>query len=268
MKSFLRKLKSLAIGLMYIAVNFTVALLVEIVFYIWLIAGLKQSLSEAANKALDVTYFLSAISTIFTIAVFLLIGKIRKKPLHSVLKKEPALPVIHIMAACLAIGLRFLVMVYCAVSFKVPILRDSIVAASEMSPQVETVGQQLVALFVIVVLGPYFEEILFRGLIMGGLLESFRPWSAIFIQALLFGAAHMSLFQSTFAFVIGIFLGAVYYRTRNLKTVILMHGVFNLSAAIPQIGFSVKSMVLFGTAGIVLCVCSSICIFSFAKRKD
>lgn len=82
--------------------------------------------------------------------------------------------------------------------------------------------------FVIIVLSaPVFEELLFRGVILQGLLRSQRPWVAIGQSALLFGIVHFNPAQSIHAFLLGLVFGWLYYRTRSLWLCMAMHVLFN-----------------------------------------
>lgn len=75
----------------------------------------------------------------------------------------------------------------------------------------------------IAVVGPILEELLFRGAITKALLRQYSPAKAIFISALVFGIFHINPVQIVPAFLIGILLAWVYYKTASLIPCILMH---------------------------------------------
>jgi membrane protease YdiL (CAAX protease family) len=77
------------------------------------------------------------------------------------------------------------------------------------------------------VLAPISEELLFRGVLLQGLLRNYRPWVAIGQTALLFGIVHFNPAQSLNAFFIGLLLGWLYYRTRSLLVCIAVHVLHN-----------------------------------------
>ena len=79
----------------------------------------------------------------------------------------------------------------------------------------------------IAVFMPVFEEMLFRGIILRGFLGNYRPVMAIFLSALFFGMAHMNLPQFFHAFLIGLFLGIIYYRTQSLLLCVAVHSLNN-----------------------------------------
>lgn len=78
-----------------------------------------------------------------------------------------------------------------------------------------------------VVLAPIFEEILFRGVFMNGFLHHYSPWKAIAISAAFFGAVHGIPAQAIPAFFIGLGLGFIYWKTKSLWLVILIHAINN-----------------------------------------
>ena len=84
----------------------------------------------------------------------------------------------------------------------------------------------------IVIAAPVIEELIFRGIILNGLLRKYSPIKSIIISSILFGIAHLNPWQFISAFLIGIFSGWVYYRTRKLSLSILIHLVNNLFAFI------------------------------------
>ena len=75
----------------------------------------------------------------------------------------------------------------------------------------------------IAIVGPILEELLFRGAITKALLQKFSPGKAIFISALIFGIFHINPVQILPAFLIGLLLGWIYYKTASLIPCILMH---------------------------------------------
>ncbi len=84
----------------------------------------------------------------------------------------------------------------------------------------------------LVVAAPIFEELIFRGIILDGLLKRYSPAKSIFISSLLFGIVHLNPWQFIGAMGLGAFMGWLYYRTQNLSLCILIHFVNNLFAFI------------------------------------
>lgn len=79
---------------------------------------------------------------------------------------------------------------------------------------------------------PVLEEIVCRGYIMRGMLQYIKPWQAIVISAFLFAAIHGNLAQGVIAFILGILLGWVYYRTGSLLMSMMIHFIVNTSSTI------------------------------------
>jgi len=112
----------------------------------------------------------------------------------------------------------------------------------EMLPNYEELMEQYTAMFenlnptLLIIggafIGPVCEEIIFRGIILKEFLRRYTPTKAILLSALIFGLIHMVPIQVFSAGIIGIVLGYVYYRTRSLWLVIIMHVINNLVAFI------------------------------------
>lgn len=82
--------------------------------------------------------------------------------------------------------------------------------------------------FTIVICAPLLEEILFRGIIMDGFLKYKSPGESIFWSALFFGAIHLIPAQALSAFIAGLFIGWLYWRTRSLWACMFVHFINNL----------------------------------------
>lgn len=83
----------------------------------------------------------------------------------------------------------------------------------------------------ICILAPLVEELVFRGAILRVLLEGCQKhWVAIVISALLFAIIHANPIQMPHAFLMGLLLGWMYYRTRSVIPGILVHWVNNTVA--------------------------------------
>ncbi|MDR3364622.1 MAG: CPBP family intramembrane metalloprotease [Clostridiales Family XIII bacterium] len=80
-------------------------------------------------------------------------------------------------------------------------------------------------LLYIVLVGPLFEELIFRGAVIGS-LRRFGDNFAILFSALLFGLYHMLIMQIPFAFVMGLLLGYVAVRW-SLRFSVLLHIIVN-----------------------------------------
>lgn len=81
------------------------------------------------------------------------------------------------------------------------------------------------------VMAPLSEEVLCRGVILR-LAERVSPrfWVANVIQALAFGILHGNLVQGIYAFALGLVIGYIYGKYRNIWLCMLLHGAMNLSS--------------------------------------
>lgn len=82
------------------------------------------------------------------------------------------------------------------------------------------------------ILAPILEEYFLRGIITRGLFYNGKPLRAILWGAAIFAIIHMNPWQAISAFIIGIFLGWVYWRTHSLLAVIFIHFVNNGTAVL------------------------------------
>jgi membrane protease YdiL (CAAX protease family) len=81
--------------------------------------------------------------------------------------------------------------------------------------------------FLLVLVAPVTEELLFRGIILRGLLSRHRPAVAVALSAALFTAVHLNPWQFCSAFALGILLGWLYLRTASLTLCVFTHAFFN-----------------------------------------
>ncbi|HEY9675852.1 MAG TPA: CPBP family glutamic-type intramembrane protease [Waterburya sp.] len=92
-------------------------------------------------------------------------------------------------------------------------------------------GQDQIALSIFFltacVAAPMFEEIFFRGFLLPSLTRYMPVWAAIGSSGLLFAIAHLSLSEVLPLATLGIVLGVVYTRSRNLLASMLLHGLWN-----------------------------------------
>ena len=114
------------------------------------------------------------------------------------------------------------------ISMLLPEMSETMKAAMEMLLD----GPVWITLISVSVFAPFFEEWLCRGIILRGLLKRVKPAWAIVISAAIFGLIHGNLWQAIPAFIIGVILGYVYYKTGSLKLTMLMHCVNNTLSVI------------------------------------
>jgi membrane protease YdiL (CAAX protease family) len=101
------------------------------------------------------------------------------------------------------------------------------------NPLLQTVleSQDNVALLIFfstaAIAAPLFEEFLFRGFLLPSLTRYLPVWGSILVSSFLFAAVHLSLSEVLPLTVLGIVLGVVYSRSRNLLAPMLLHSLWN-----------------------------------------
>jgi uncharacterized protein len=81
--------------------------------------------------------------------------------------------------------------------------------------------------FTAAIAAPLFEEFLFRGFLLPSLTKYMSVWWAIILSAFLFAVAHLSLSEILPLMTLGVILGIVYTRSRNLLAPMLLHSLWN-----------------------------------------
>ena len=76
-------------------------------------------------------------------------------------------------------------------------------------------------------LAPVFEEVFFRGLLLGWLREHMREGLAVAAMCALFALEHGSFILAPYAFIFGISLGYVRLRTHSTLNTAVMHSLHN-----------------------------------------
>ena len=79
----------------------------------------------------------------------------------------------------------------------------------------------------VVIMAPVVEELIFRGVIMHGLMRNYSKFTAVFVSALMFALFHLNPWQFPATFILGIILGILMVRTRNIYLCILGHAINN-----------------------------------------
>jgi uncharacterized protein len=81
--------------------------------------------------------------------------------------------------------------------------------------------------FLVAVCAPLFEETLFRGFFLTSLTRYMKPWQAIALSGFVFALAHLNLGDVLPLSLLGMVLGTVYWRSRNLLASMLLHSLWN-----------------------------------------
>ncbi len=107
-------------------------------------------------------------------------------------------------------------------------LVEQLPQSPELEEAIEALTEiPIVALFYIVVMGPFFEEIIFRNIVFKGLKNKYNTAVAMIISSLLFGAFHFNIPQFITASLLGIVCGAIYLITDSVRYSIVFHMFYN-----------------------------------------
>lgn len=98
-------------------------------------------------------------------------------------------------------------------------------------------------LFILLVLvGPFVEEILFRGMILNGLLTRYNPILSIACSSIMFALIHFdfsptnsalqNIMSVLFALTVGCILGYNFYKTKSLLSSSIIHSLTNMTGIV------------------------------------
>jgi membrane protease YdiL (CAAX protease family) len=97
--------------------------------------------------------------------------------------------------------------------------------------------------FLLVIVAPITEELLFRGIILRGLLSRYRPAVAVVLTALLFAALHLNPWQFISALFLGSLFGWFYLRTGSVALCVLAHAMANgLTILVPLLPWDIPGL--------------------------
>ena len=121
--------------------------------------------------------------------------------------------------------------------------------------------------FVVGLLAPLVEELVFRGAILRALLRwKQNPWVGIATSAVMFSAVHMNPAQMPHAFAVGLLLGWMYYRTESIVPGVVFHWVNNTIAYVlyqfyPSQDIELIDLFQGSRQTVLMAVVFSLCIF-------
>ncbi|MFA6403055.1 MAG: type II CAAX endopeptidase family protein [Salinivirgaceae bacterium] len=112
------------------------------------------------------------------------------------------------------------------------ILTEGLVGLIPMPQKVQEFFASMVQLNVygyltIGIAAPILEELIFRGIVLKAFLKKYEPAKAILWSALIFGIVHMNPWQFVPAWLIGIFIGWIYWKTQSIWPGIIIHFINN-----------------------------------------
>jgi membrane protease YdiL (CAAX protease family) len=91
---------------------------------------------------------------------------------------------------------------------------------------------RMAALVLAIVVGPFFEEILFRGMIFAAFARRLGAGTSAFCSSVLFGALHPDPYAALHAFLFGFVACWLYWRLGSLWPAVFFHAAGNLLASL------------------------------------
>lgn len=113
----------------------------------------------------------------------------------------------------------------------------------------------IILILSVAVVAPIYEEIVFRGILLKGMVKKINPAMALIISALFFALVHMNIPQGINAFLLGIVIGAIYLNTGSIYLSIFAHFVNNILAiTISSLFMTIVGKYSMGVHGIFLII--------------
>ncbi|KAK7343716.1 hypothetical protein VNO77_12695 [Canavalia gladiata] len=110
-----------------------------------------------------------------------------------------------------------------------PVLQYTPVTVSSVEQSIVARDPVAMAVYAVVVsvCAPVWEEIVFRGFLLPSLTKYMPVWSAIVVSSVVFALAHFNIQRVLPLVFLGIVMGAVFVRSRNLLPSMLLHSLWN-----------------------------------------
>lgn len=86
-----------------------------------------------------------------------------------------------------------------------------------------------------VVFGPILEELIFRRIIFGSIIQKYNFWVACFVSAIIFAAIHLDFTHIILYTISGAIFAFLYYKTKRLLTSIIAHMLLNGFVTVVQL---------------------------------
>ncbi len=198
-------------------------------------AQLKVAEYLTSDVAIRYTAFIQII--VLVLALLIMFKGLKRNDYGSLIKAFPRFTLPG--AILLMVGGAFLILLVLGMlSTLAPALFESY---RELMQSSGLTGFTFVSIITTIVIAPFTEETLFRGISFDFLKKAgWGFWLVNIVQALLFGLTHMNILngfmygveyfniiQGAYAFILGLFLGYIRERTGSIWPTILGHMVFN-----------------------------------------
>jgi len=192
-----------------------------------------------STETIELTGSLILLNSIIVVLIFLgvpfiwylLVNKCSiREMLHRLKLQGEGIDTAFLWGVVITIGMLILVMVIGVLLYQLGVNEEDISNIEDIAGNLS-----IAAMAFVIVVQSISEEIFFRGFLLEK-IDSFAGGSmAIFGTAILFGLAHMSygkIYPVVMPIIMGIFLGFVVFKTKNLYSAITAHVLFNFTSFI------------------------------------
>ncbi len=259
--------KSILAFIIVIIIQVVVAIVLEVAFALSAVAtegadivSLLTTITELASdvsfgQLLNLVYGVVAllIFGIWYAAVF--VGPARRAPREN----RPRGFSFHTLIAMFFLGIGLQYVTILVVNITATLRPDWLVTYNQLMQDAGYSDLTLMLIVYSALLAPILEELIFRGVILRYAHAAMPFWFANIWQALLFGLVHGNFIQGIYAFVMGLFLGAICQRGRGIKYSIPVHIVFNIMGLffsdLISVTIAYNAMIMLG-GGVVLTIFS------------
>lgn len=243
------KLKDLGISLLYILNPIAVlSLLFNLSgYFIGIIATLQFILQRIHNNSAEKSfkdlieymsdYMIQSVNWIFIIGliivlvIYLLIFKMTKRDFFEMIKLKKTRMKFLISSSIIGIMLSFIIFGILSVAN----INYSSTYYEIITNALSSKTSLLSSIFLVFIAIPFFEEILFRGLILRQIKKSFPLVISVITQALLYALFYYKDLWGINAFLIGMVAAIICFRGNSLWNGILFHIFFNITYSIISI---------------------------------
>lgn len=218
----LGKIKSLIVASLFPLIYFLSQILVQITFVYG--ASYYLGMETAVNIANKKIYILTLCSALLCFVLLIILNRIRRQNLFDHYNAVGTKKIIFYVFLTLVMYFTIVILNGLLIDF-FPEYNEQIMGFFQIE-------QPILGIFVIGIIAPLIEELIFRGEVYKELEKNFSAPLVILIQALLFGFMHQIPLQRIQTFIIGLFFGSVRAKTKNIWPSTIMHITSNMIASI------------------------------------
>ena len=224
---------SLLKSLGYIATWFVVTQLASLLVQVLLMARYRGSSAEAIMSIYNQnTTQVLLIANSLTLVVFMVFYKIRKTTLSTRCEIVSKPFGAYTRGILLGILGQFAIQYLLSALLAAKLLPTEWLGALEENNEALVTAPVAINLITTVLIGPIFEEVLCRGLMLGALKKAMPAWVAVGVSSLAFGILHANPIGIIYATLFGILLGFITIKFNSIVPSILCHIAFNFTSFI------------------------------------